>query len=144
MPFWGWIVVGAVLLGAETVVDAQFYLVFFGAASLVTGGLVLVFGPLPPGADWALFGVLSIASTAAFRRRVYQRLRGVDGSEVSQGTIGEFAVAREPIPPGGRGQVELRGAVWQGHNRSDAPIAPGERARVVAVAGLVLELRRGS
>jgi len=143
MPFWGWIVVGAALLGAETVVDAQFYLVFFGAASLVTGGLVLAFGPLPVGADWALFGVLSIAGTAAFRRRVYERIRRVEG-EVSQGTVGEFAVAIEAIAAGGRGQVEMRGTVWQGHNRGDAPIAAGERARVVATHGLVLEIRRES
>lgn len=143
MPFWGWIVVGAALLGAETIVDAQFYLVFFGAAALVTGGLVLVFGPLPVGADWALFGVLSIAGTAAFRRRVYQRIRRVDG-EVSQGTVGEVAIAREPIPPGGRGRVELRGTAWEGHNGGDAPIGAGERARVVATQGVVLELRRES
>jgi membrane protein implicated in regulation of membrane protease activity len=143
MPFWGWVVVGAALLGAETVVDAQFYLVFFGAAALVTGGLVLLFGPLPTGADWALFGVLSIASTAAFRRRVYMLVRR-PGGEVSQGTVGEFAIAREPIGPGGRGQVELRGTVWQGHNRGDAPIAAGERARVVGTHGVVLELHRES
>ena len=37
MPFWGWIVVGAALLGAETVVNAQFYLVFLGGAALATG-----------------------------------------------------------------------------------------------------------
>ena len=144
MPFWGWIVVGATLLAAETVVDAQFYLVFFGAAALVTGGLALLFGPLPVGVDWALFGVLSIASTAAFRKRVYLSLRGGPGAEVSQGTVGELAIAHESIPPGGRGRVELRGTTWDARNTGDAAIGPGDRARVVAAVGLVLELRRES
>lgn len=143
MPFWGWIVVGAALLAAETVVDAQFYLVFFGAAALVTGGLVLGFGPLPAGSDWALFGVLSIAGTAAFRRRVYESIRRTDG-EVSQGTVGEFAIASESIPPGGRGRVELRGTTWEGRNTGKHAIAAGERAKVVATHGLVLDLHRES
>ena len=141
MPFWGWIVVGAVLLGAETAVDAQFYLVFLGAAALLTGALDYALGPLSPSATWSIFGVLSIAGTAGFRKRVYQRIRRVDG-EVSQGTIGEVAIAREPIPPGGHGQAELRGTVWQAHNAGEAAISAGERARVVATRGLVLELRR--
>ena len=144
MPYWGWIVVGAVLLAAEaTVVDAQFYLVFLSAAALVTGGLVLAFGPFAPAAGWALFGVLAIASTAMFRRRVYQRIRQADG-KVSQGTVGEFAIARQPIPPGGRGQVEMRGSVWEGHNAGESALMAGDRARVVATHGLVLELRRES
>ena len=33
MPWWGWIVVGAVLLGAELLlIDAEFYFVFLGVA----------------------------------------------------------------------------------------------------------------
>lgn len=145
MPFWGWIVVGAALLAAETVVDAQFYLVFFGAAALVTGGVLLVLPqPLPAGVDWALFGVLSIAGTAAFRKRVYLSIRGGATGEVSQGTVGELAIARESIPPGGRGRVELRGTTWDARNTGDGAIGAGERARVVAADGLVLELRRES
>jgi len=143
MPFWGWIVVGALLLGAETVVDAQFYLVFLGSAAVLTGGLVMLLGPFAPGVDWALFGGLAIASTAGFRRRVYERIRQV-GGEVSQGTVGEFAIAREVIPPGGHGQAEMRGTVWQAHNAGEAAIAAGERVRVVATHGLELDLRRES
>jgi inner membrane protein len=141
MPFWGWIVVGALLLAAETAVNAQFYLVFVGAAAIVTGGLVVALGPFAPGVDWALFGVLAIAGTAGFRRRLWERTRRVDG-EVSSGTVGEVAIAREVIPPGGHGQAELRGTVWQAHNAGDAAIAAGERVRVVATHGLVLDLRR--
>ena len=38
MQWWAWIAVGAMLLGSElTFVNAQFYLVFVGAAALVVG-----------------------------------------------------------------------------------------------------------
>ncbi|HTO06893.1 MAG TPA: NfeD family protein [Myxococcota bacterium] len=143
MPFWGWIVVGAALLAAETLVDAQFYFVFLGAAAIATGVLALLFGPLAPAVGWALFGVLAIAGTAGFRRRVYQRLRGAAG-EVSQGTVGELAIAREAIPPGGHGSAEMRGTVWQARNSGDTAIPAGGRALVVATHGLVLELRSES
>jgi membrane protein implicated in regulation of membrane protease activity len=141
MPWWGWIVVGAALLGAETLVDTQFYLVFFGIAALATG-LLAAFGLAGPvWTQWTLFGVLCVVGTLAFRRRLYARIRKTYGS-VSQGTVGELAVAREALAPGGRGRVELRGTVWEARNAGTAPIAPGETARVERVEGLVLELRR--
>jgi membrane protein implicated in regulation of membrane protease activity len=141
MPWWGWIVVGAALLGAETLVDTQFYLVFFGIAALATGLLAAVGVVGPVWMQWALFGALCIAGTLAFRRRLYARIRETYG-EVSQGTVGELAVARDAIAPGGRGRVELRGSVWEARNTGAAPIAPGDAARVERVEGLVLELRR--
>ena len=141
MPWWGWIVVGAALLGAETIVDAQFYLVFFGAAALATGALSVLGLAGPAWLQWAIFGVLCVGGAATFRRRVYGLIRRSYG-EVGQGTIGELAVAREPIAPGGRGQVELRGSVWEARNTGPSAIAPGERARVERVEGLVLDLRR--
>ena len=143
MPWWGWIVVGAALLAAETVVDAQFYLVFFGAAAFATGALVALGLGGPVWLQWAIFGALCVAGTALFRRRLYANLRG-SAVEVGQGTVGELVVARSAIAPGGRGQVELRGSVWEARNTGGSAIAPGERARVERVEGLVLELRRES
>ena len=141
MPWWGWIVVGAALLGAETIVDAQFYLVFFGVAALLTGTLTALGLAGPVWLQWAIFGVLCVAGAATFRKRMYGMIRRTYG-EVNSGTVGELAVAREPIAPGGRGKVELRGAVWEARNLSTAALAPGESARVERVEGLVLELRR--
>ncbi len=141
MPWWGWIVVGAALLGAETLVDTQFYLVFFGIAALATGVLAALGIAGPVWLQWALFGVLCVAFTLAFRRRLYARIRKTYG-HVSQGTVGELAIAREAIAPGARGRVELRGSVWDARNLGDRAIAPGEAARVERIEGLVLELRR--
>ncbi len=141
MPWWGWIVVGAALLAGEMAVDAQFFLVFFGAAALATGLLTALGLAGPVWLQWAIFGVLCVAGTALFRRRLYDQLRG-SAVEVGQGTVGEIAVARTALAPGGRGQAELRGSVWEARNTGAAAIAPGESARVERVDGLVLELRR--
>ena len=141
MPWWGWIVVGAALLGAETIVDAQFYLVFFGVAALVTGTLTALGLTQPAWLQWAVFGVLCLVGESIFRRRVYGMIRRSYGV-VHSGTVGELAVAREPIAPGARGKVELRGTVWEARNLTNAPLAPGESARVERVEGLVLDLRR--
>jgi membrane protein implicated in regulation of membrane protease activity len=60
---------------------------------------------------------------------------------VSDSVVGERAVARAAIAPGAHGEAELRGSVWQARNAGTALIAPGARARVEGVDGLVLILR---
>ena len=48
MAWWGWCILGVVLLGVELLaVDAQFYLVFAGLAAIVVGLLGLVGIELP-------------------------------------------------------------------------------------------------
>ena len=141
MPWWGWIVVGAALLGAETIVDAQFYLVFFGVAAFATGALTAAGLAEPAWLQWSIFGALCVAGATTFRQRLYGMLRR-SGVEVGQGTVGELATARSAIAPGARGQVELRGSVWEARNTGASPIAAGESARVERVEGLILDLRR--
>ena len=51
MSWWGWIIAGAILLGAElSFVSAQFYLVFIGSAAILVGLATLLL-PLAPFAD---------------------------------------------------------------------------------------------
>ena len=142
MPWWGWIVVGALLLGGELLADAQFYLVFLGAAAIATGllGAAGLSGGMA--LQWAIFGALSVVLLVAFRARLYGRLRGTraPGHET---IVGEVAVASAPIAPGGLGRAELRGTIWSARNAGSEPIAAGERARVLRVEGLVIDVRRG-
>ena len=50
MSWWGWIIAGAILLGAELAyVNAQFYLVFIGSAAIVVGLVTAVTPGLQPG-----------------------------------------------------------------------------------------------
>lgn len=140
MPWWGWIVVGAVLLSAELAwVDADFYLVFLGVAALVVGGSVYAVPELPVWAQWLGFGALSVLSMLDFRTRLYAKVRGSPPG-FEDGLIGERATASEAIAPGKRGRGELRGSVWTLHNVGDAPLAPGDAAEVLAARGLVLEV----
>ncbi|TDJ16346.1 MAG: NfeD family protein, partial [Deltaproteobacteria bacterium] len=47
MVWWQWIVLGVVLLGAEMMVDAEFYLVFLGVSALTVGLLDLSWADSP-------------------------------------------------------------------------------------------------
>jgi hypothetical protein len=140
MPWWGWIVVGAALLVSEIAVDAQFYLIFFGVAAVVVGGLLLAGLPAPEWLQWLLFAAFSIVALVAFRKKVYDAVRGnVPGIQPGMG--GEEGVALDRIEPGATGRVELRGSVWRAHNTGGRVIEPGATVRAEATSGVVLNVR---
>jgi membrane protein implicated in regulation of membrane protease activity len=56
--------------------------------------------------------------------------------------VGEVAIATSSIPPGEHGRAELRGSGWSARNVDTSTLAPGQRCRVVAVRGLMLDLRQ--
>ena len=141
MPWWGWVVIGVVLLGAELLlIDSAFYLVFLGLAAILVGFLGAAHLSGPPAAQWAIFGMLALVLLVGFRRRVYGLVRGTDAPG-HQALVGDLAVARESIAPGKQGHAELHGAVWSARNVGNSPLEPGQPARVEGVEGLVLRIR---
>jgi hypothetical protein len=140
LAWWGWVVVGAALLASELFVDAGFYLVFLGLAALGVGLLGAAGLAGPAAAQWGLFGLLAVAFLLGFRRPVQRWLRP-SPAPLRAVLVGEVARAREPIGPGAEGRAELHGSTWTARNTSSTALAPGGRARVVAVEGLVLEIR---
>ena len=141
MPWWGWVLIGTLLLAGELfVVEADFYLVFFGIAAVAVGLLDLAGLGGPLWVEFLLFALIALGSTALFRGRLYAKLRP-DTPPVSDALVGETASVREAIAPGAHGHAELRGAVWQANNVGAAPLAAGERARVAGVDGLTLLVR---
>jgi len=141
MPWWGWFAIGVVLLGAELMlIDAAFYLVFLGLAALLVGLLGAAQLSGPPAVQWAIFAGLSLVLLVGSRRRVYGVVRGTEAPG-HRGLVGELAVAQEPIAPGRQGRAELHGTVWSARNVGNAPLEPGQPARVEAVEGLVLRIR---
>ena len=81
MTWWIWMILGAVLLGAELfAVDAQFYLVFLGVSAALVG-LASLFGiVMPEWMQWMAFAVLSLFFFFTFRKTLYTKLR--TGGEV--------------------------------------------------------------
>jgi membrane protein implicated in regulation of membrane protease activity len=143
MPWWGWIVVGAVLLGAEMAIPTDFYLVFLGLSALVVGLAAAMGLRDPVWLQFALFGAVAVLSLTLFRRRVRDRFLQRDrDARVDDTLVGEVATLTTSLAPGATGRVELRGTVWTARNADDAPLAKGARARVVRVEGLLLHLRR--
>ena len=139
MPWWGWIVVGAVLLVAELTVDSAFYLAIFGLAAVLVGvgGLLEWTGPM--WTQWAIFAALSVALLVGLRGRIHSWVRAPVGTE-PKAIVGEFATVLEAIAPGEMGRAELRGANWSARNSGGSELSAGQRVRVQRVDGIVLEL----
>jgi len=141
MPWWGWVVIGVVLLGAELLlIDAAFYLVFIGAAAILVGLLGAAALSGPPAAQWAIFAALSVVLLLGFRKRVYGLVRGA-AAPGHQALVGDLAIAQEPIGPGSQGRAELHGSMWTARNVGSGALEPGQPARVEGVDGLVLRIR---
>jgi inner membrane protein len=141
MQWWSWIAVGVILLGSELAfVDAQFYLVFLGAAALVVG-LLNLSGALPAvWLQWALFGGLAAASVLGFRRRLYDRLRH-RLPVMNSGPAGQTVVSPTALAPGETCRLEYCGSSWSAVNGGATAIAAGECVRIDRVEGLTLVLR---
>lgn len=140
MTWWGWMILGAVLLGAELfAVDAQFYLVFLGVSAAVVG-LASLFGiVMPEWAQWLAFAILALVFFVTFRKALYQKLRhGGPGFEnpISSASI----TVTDEVAPGSDSRAEYRGSEWTIRNVGDSAIAAGSRAKVVKVDGLTLHV----
>ncbi|HXQ31605.1 MAG TPA: NfeD family protein [Steroidobacteraceae bacterium] len=142
MTWWAWMIVGAILLGAELAfIDAQFYLIFLGISALIVGLVGLAGTAWPEWAQWALFGALAIVSLVTFRRAIYQRLRGDAPAAVQAGPAGQLLTLPVGLAPGASCQVEYRGSFWTATNDSEQPILAGTHARIIRVHGLSLVVR---
>ena len=140
MPWWGWIIFGVVLLGAELLaIEAQFYLVLLGVAALLTGLGVAAGLPGPPYAEWGLFMVLAVVLMFGVRRQLYGRLVG-SPPPMYEVVVGEIATVSETIEPGALGRAQLRGTEWMARNVGRTSLSEGQRARIERVENLVVDL----
>jgi len=138
MQWWAWIAVGTILLGSElTLVNAQFYLVFVGAAALLVGFLGLAGLAMAVWLQWSLFMVTAAVSMVFFRRRIYDRLRR-NLPNIKQGPAGGTVIVPAALPPGASCRLEYHGTSWSAVNSGRSEIAAGGRARIERVDGLTL------
>jgi membrane protein implicated in regulation of membrane protease activity len=142
MPWWLWIAAGVVLAALELATPGGFFLIFVGVAALVVGGIE-VFGLLSQAwMQWLLFPVLALLALKYVRRPLLERMQLHDrGKDDVDSLVGAVAVTAGVISPGGHGQAELRGTTWSARNVGEVPLIAGQRCRVVAVDGLMLNLR---
>lgn len=141
MTWWSWMILGAVLLGAELfAIDAQFYLVFLGVAAALVGFAGLFGIAMPEWAQWMAFASLSLISFFTFRKSLYAKIRG--GAVGFRETLSGATVnVNEDLAPGAETRLEYRGTKWTVRNIGDAPISAGTRATVVEVDGLTLRIK---
>ena len=140
MTWCGWMILGAVLLGAELfAVDAQFYLVFLGVSAAVVG-LATLFGVvMPEWGQWLAFAIVSLVFFLTFRKTLYDKIRGGGqgfGDTISGGSV----TVTDEVLPGGDGRAKYRGSEWTIRNVGENAISAGARAKVVQVDGLTLHV----
>ena len=140
MTWWTWLILGAVLFGAELfAIDAQFYLVFLGLSAALVGLAAIAGIAMPEWAQWLSFAALSLISMFTFRQGIYRKMRGnVPGFKA--GVAGEYVVVAEDLNPGAQGRASLRGSDWTVVNDGADRIPGGTRVRVMRSEGLTLHV----
>ena len=138
LQWWHWWILGAILAAVETLLPGVLA-IWFGAAALVVGALLLVGLPIPWQLQLVLFAALGVVALMLWRR-----FRNPEAPESEQPPlnqrgqhyVGQTFTLVEPIQ-GGNGKIHVGDTVWlvQG---SDAPA--GARVRVVGVNGTVLRV----
>ena len=140
MTWWGWMILGAVLLGAELfAVDAQFYLVFLGVSAVVVG-LASLFGiVMPEWGQWLTFAIVALLFFVTFRKALYNKIRG-GGQGFADTISGGSVTVTDEVLPGADGRAKYRGSEWTIRNVGERAISSGARAKVVQVDGLTLHV----
>ena len=140
MTWWGWMILGAVLLGAELfAIDAQFYLVFLGVSAALVGLAGMLGISMPEWAQWTAFAALSLISFFTFRKSLYAKIRG--GAVGFRATIsGDTVNIDDELAAGSEARAEYRGTKWTVRNTGSEAIVAGSRAKVVKVDGLTLHV----
>ena len=140
MPWWGWMIFGAILLGSELlIVDAGFYLVFIGIAGAIVGLAELAGAGLEPWVQWVLFSVISLVLMVLFRKKLYDKLRGsAVGYQI--GPAGEIVTVEQTLQPGESGRLAYRGTEWTAVNASEQVMEQGQHVQISSVDSLTLKL----
>ena len=141
MQWWTWFVLGTLLLAIELfAIDAQFFLIFIGAAAIVVGLVGMLGINLPVGLQWLLFAGLSIAAVATMRRQIYAKLRSRPLATVDT-DVNQRVRITEELAPGKSARVEYRGTGWTVLNVGKHSIPAGQEVRIESVDGLTLHVR---
>jgi membrane protein implicated in regulation of membrane protease activity len=141
MQWWTWFVLGTLLLAVELfAIDAQFFLIFIGAAAIVVGLIGMLGINLPVWLQWVLFAALAVAAVATMRKQIYAKLRSRPMASVDTDVNKRVRIPEE-LAPGKSTRIEYRGTAWTALNVGKHAIPAGEEARIESVDGLTLHVR---
>jgi membrane protein implicated in regulation of membrane protease activity len=133
---------GMGLLAVEMfVIDAQFYLVFVGAAAAIVGLLGLAGVHLPDWSQWLVFAALSLIAMVTFRRRIYELVRKRSGHVEQPMSLGDRVVVPALLEAGQTCRVDYRGSSWTARNVDVQPIEAGSEAVITHIDGLTLHIK---
>ena len=141
--WWHWIVGGIVLVLAELVIPS-FFIVWFGLGALLTGLLTLAFD-LSVTAQLATWTLASLAMVGLWFRVFKQSFVKTRVGTADGEVIGEIGLLVSAVAPFERGKVRFQRPVLGSEEwvcLADAPIAAGERVKVVAVEGSFLKVSK--
>lgn len=142
MPWWSWLILAAIALAVEMfVLDAQFYLVFFGISAAAMGLLALLGVGMPDWTQWLVFSILAVISMVSFRQRLYTMVRGRTGHVEERLTLGDRVTVPVRLEPSQTCRVDYRGSSWTARNVDERAIEAGREAVIARVDGLILLLR---
>lgn len=137
-PAWFWLIGGVVLLIAELIAPG-FFLMFVGAAAIITGVLAIAL-PINLAIQLGAFAVLAIAIARIGGRKAYAT-RYDHTSDPSLNNpvhrlLGRVVIVVEPVDGNG-GRVRVGDSVWPARG---GPASVGERVRIVDVEGNCLKV----
>ncbi len=140
LMWWHWVALGLGLVALEMFVST-FFLIWFGLGALITG-LILFFAPLNFTAQLLLWAVASTTMVAIWLK-YFKTPDHTHAGQAKEGVVGISGLMTRPVTETGEGEILFQRPVL-GADRwpvvADAPIAAGERARVVDVLGQTLKV----
>ncbi|MCC7299075.1 MAG: NfeD family protein [Bacteroidia bacterium] len=131
-----WLIAGLIMVIAD-LLFGTFFILFVGAAALITGMLIWM-GILPdPTWQWVVFAVVSTLGLVLFRKKLVQ-IFGKGSGDLYQEHRGQKVQVIETIPVNGKGRVNYKGADWYAKSNDEQPIEAGDTAVVQQLDGIVL------
>ncbi len=137
-PGWLWLIGGVVLLIAELIAPG-FFLIFIGAAAILTGLAALLLG-IPLAVQLGLFAVVAFLAARIGGRTAYSYRYDLSTDPLLNDRagrlLGKVVVVVEPVGPHG-GRVRVGDSDWSARGAS---AAVGERVRIVDIEGNCLKV----
>jgi inner membrane protein len=142
LVWWHWVALGLGLIVVEMLVST-FFLLWFGLGALLTGFVTLLL-PMSFTAQLLVWTLASVAMVAVWQK-YFKTPDRTHAGQAKEGVLGITGLVTRPVSETGKGEILFQRPVL-GTDRwpvvADAPIAAGERARVVDVLGQTLKIEK--